>query len=249
MDCALAAAQCASERSRSSLISICRLTGCVEPRCSRCGRLADVTAFQTLLDAAAADPRSSAWDDIRQQSCHQGTCDPASAVLLPWLARTCAVFALEDREKALVLAGFIAVDADANSRALYADDIAILRALTLECLAAGTASDTMFVYLLQAVLGFEGNETWDKELDHVNDGEVDVRCPACQEELLIELQSEDAPLEPGLSSELAVRVHAAAARAGHESVATALTYLFGRATCTSCGTTFPLSDQMAGNSI
>lgn len=205
--------------------------------------------FQRLLDVAAADPRSPAWDEIWQQSCHQGTCDPASAVLLPWLARTCAAFALEDREQALVLAGFIAVDADANSRAVYADDIAMLRALTLECLATGTASETMFVYLLQAVLGFEGDETWGKELDHVNDGEVDVQCPACQEELLIELQSDGALVEPGLSSGLAVRMHAAAVRAGHESVATAFTCLFGRATCTSCGTMFPLADRVAGNSI
>nr|WP_146218388.1 hypothetical protein [Micromonospora acroterricola] len=50
----------------------------------------------------------------------------------------------------------------------------------------------------------EGDEIWGKELDHVNDGEVDVRCPACEEELLVELD-ENGPVEPGRSSELAVR--------------------------------------------
>jgi hypothetical protein len=33
-----------------------------------------------VLDAAAADPASAAWDVIWQESCHQGTRDPASAV-------------------------------------------------------------------------------------------------------------------------------------------------------------------------
>ncbi|WBC14660.1 hypothetical protein O7600_26790 [Micromonospora sp. WMMA1998] len=216
---------------------------------SRCGTLAGVTDFQALLDAAAVDPRSPAWDKIWAQSCHQGTCDPASAVLLPWLARTCAALPAEDREKALALAGFIAVDAEANSRTLYADDIAILRALALDSMATGTTSDEMFVYILQAVLGFEGDETWGKELDHLNDGEVDVQCPACDEELLIELESQDSPVEPGLPSPLAARLHTMAVQAGRESVATGITYLFGRVTCASCEATFPLADHLAGHAL
>jgi hypothetical protein len=89
-----------------------------------------VTSLQEALDAAADDPASPAWDLIWQESCHQGTCDPASAVLLPWLARTCANLSPQDRERGVVLAGFIAVDADDLSRGLYAGDIATLRALT-----------------------------------------------------------------------------------------------------------------------
>lgn len=69
-----------------------------------------MTRLQEALDAAADDPASPAWDVIWQESCHQGTCDPASAVLLPWLARTCANFSPQDRERAVLLAGFIAVD-------------------------------------------------------------------------------------------------------------------------------------------
>jgi hypothetical protein len=205
-----------------------------------------VTSFQEALDAAAADPGSPAWDLIWQESCHQGTCDPASAVLLPWLARTCAIFRPQDRERAVVLAGFIAVDADDKSRGLYADDIAALRALTLECLASGGSSDTMFVYLQQAVLGFDGDEVWGKELDRINDGEVDVQCPACAEDLLIDLQSGGSSIEPGFSSQLATRLHAEALRVGHESVATALTFLFGRMSCPVCGATFNVADEVTG---
>jgi hypothetical protein len=206
-----------------------------------------VTSLQEALDAAADDPASPAWDLIWQESCHQGTCDPASAVLLPWLARTCANLSPQDRERGVVLAGFIAVDADDLSRGLYAGDIATLRALTLECLASGGSSDTMFVYLQQAVLGFDGDEVWGKELDRINDGEVDVQCPACAEDLLVDLQSGDSSIEPGLSSQLATRVHAEALRVGHESVATSLTYLFGRMICPVCGITFNPADEVTGS--
>lgn len=207
-----------------------------------------MTSFQEVLDAAAADPSSPAWDVVSRESCHQGTCDPASAVLLPWLARTCATFPPQDRERAVVLAGFIAVDADDKSRRLYADSIAALRALTLECLASGGSSDTIFVYLQQAVLGFDGDEVWGRELDRINDGEVDVRCPACAEDLVIDLQPDASAIEPGLSSPLATRLHAEASRVGYESVAIALTYLFGRMSCPVCDATFNVADEVTGSS-
>ncbi|MEU1395012.1 hypothetical protein ABZ403_02920 [Micromonospora zamorensis] len=204
-----------------------------------------MTILSEVLDFAAADPASPAWDLLWQESCHQGSCDPASAVLLPWLARTCAAFSREDREKAVMLAGFIAVNASDADRGAYTDEIAALRALAVDCL-LGASSDSMFVYLQQAILGFDGDEIWGKELDHVNDGEVDVQCPECEEELLVDLQSEDSPIEPGLCSELAGRLHAEAVQAGRESVATVLTYLFGRLSCPGCGTRFDLADHLPG---
>src|SRR5438552_15936804 len=80
-----------------------------------------------------------------------------------------------------------------------------------------------------------GDKIWGKELDHINDGEIDVQCPECGEELLVDLHSDDSPIEPGLCSELAGRLHAEAVQAGRESVATALTHLFGRLSCPGCG--------------
>jgi hypothetical protein len=142
-------------------------------------KLHQVTISSEVLESAAADPASPAWDIIWQESCHQGTCDPNSALLLPWLAQTCAAFSRGDREKAVVLAGFIAVDASDADRGTYTAEIAALRALAVDCL-LGASTDSMFVYLQQAVLGFDGDEIWGKELDHINDGEVDVQCPECQ---------------------------------------------------------------------
>ena len=156
-----------------------------------------------------------------------------------------AGFAPEDRERAVVLAGSIAVDASNADRARYADEITSLRALALDRLPRAS-SDNMFVYLQQAVLGFEGDEIWGKQLDRINDGEVDVQCPECEEELLVDLPSEDPSIQPGLSSDIAARLHAYAVQAGRESVATALTYLFGQVTCPTCGTRFDLAEHLAG---
>jgi hypothetical protein len=209
------------------------------------GKVQQVKISPEVLESAATDPASPAWDVIWQESCHQGTCDPASAVLLPWLAQTSTAFAPQERENAVVLAGCIAVDADDASRAEYADEIAALRALAMDCLSSAS-SDSMFAYLQQAVLGFDGDEIWGKELDCINDGEVDVQCPECEEELLVSLEPEDSSIEPGLSSELAGRLHAEAVRANRDSVATVLTYLFGRLSCPNCGTRFNLADHLAG---
>jgi hypothetical protein len=198
-----------------------------------------------VLASAAADPASPAWTAIWKASCHQGTCFPASALLLPWLAHTCAAFSPQEREKALTLAGFIAVDAADADRAMYAGEISALRALAAESL-HHASSDSMFVYLQQAILGFDGDEIWGKELDHINDGEVDVQCPECEEDLLVDLEPADASIEPGLSSELAGRLHAEAAQANRDSVATALTNLFGRLSCPDCGTRFNVADHLSG---
>ncbi|MGX6606493.1 hypothetical protein ACWKSP_30865 [Micromonosporaceae bacterium Da 78-11] len=198
-----------------------------------------------VLRVAAEDPDSAAWDVIWAQSCHQGTCDPASAVLLPWLATTIGMFAGVRREIPLALAGFIAVDATAAGRAAYAVDIAALRALAVDGL-AGASTDTAFVHLQQAILGFDGAEIWGKELDRLNDGEVDVRCPECDEETLVDLLGDDPEITPGLSGEPAGRLHAEAAQAGREAVAAGLTRLFGRIDCPGCGLAVTLADHLAG---
>lgn len=72
-----------------------------------------------VLQAAAADSASPAWKTVWAQCCHQGTCDPASAALLPWLASTIAGFVSAQREMPLSLAGLIAADATDADRASY----------------------------------------------------------------------------------------------------------------------------------
>ncbi|SCG40849.1 hypothetical protein GA0070619_1025 [Micromonospora zamorensis] len=85
----------------------------------------------------------------------------------------------------------------------------------------------------------------DADVSHIKGGEAELECPACESELLLCLEPGESTIEPGLSSELAKRLHAEAVQAGREFVATSLTKLFGRFTCPECRTTFNIADQVA----
>jgi hypothetical protein len=198
-----------------------------------------------VLRAAAADPASPAWKVVWERSGHQGTRDPGSAVLLPWLATTIAAFVDDQRETPLALAGFIAVDATDADRATYANEIEALRGLAIDR-HHGATDDPVFVYLLQAILGFEGDEIWGKQLDHLNDGEVDVQCPECDEDMLLDLLTDQSEITPGSPSELAERLHAQAVGAGREAIAACLIRLFGRVVCPECSASFNVADNLAG---
>lgn len=197
-----------------------------------------------MIDAAA-DPRSAAWDVVWHETIDQGEAVMGSETLLPWLATVCAGFSISEREKALVLAGLIAVDTVDPERERYAGEIAVLRALTVENLVAGASDERMFVYLQQAVLGFDGDDTWGRRLDLINDGEADVECPSCEAELLLSLDPADSEIEPDLSPDLAAHLHAEAIAAGFPEVAAAIGLLFGRFRCPDCDTDFRIAERMA----
>ncbi|WP_430790884.1 hypothetical protein [Actinoplanes sp. G11-F43] len=189
-----------------------------------------------ILDAAAADPRSPAWDVVWNDTCDQGYATEGSERLLPWLARVCADFTPAERERPLVLAGFLALDA--TDRIHRSDEITALRLLARESLEAGASDARMYVYLQQAVLGLDGDQTWGRALDLVNDGEADVTCPACDTETLVSLDPSDSPVTAALDHPLAARLHEQAVAAGFPEVAASVALLFGRMDCPSCGDTF-----------
>ncbi|MEU8658288.1 hypothetical protein [Actinoplanes philippinensis] len=204
-----------------------------------------MTVLEQALVEAAADARSAAWDIVWHESIDQGSAVVGSAALLPWLASVCGRFAAGEREKPLVLAGLIAVDTVDGERERHAGAIAALRALTLENLAAGASDERIFVYLQQAVLGFDGDDVWGRRLDLINDGEADVECPSCEADLVVSLDPDDSEIEPDLSAELAGRLHAEAVAAGFPEVAAAVGLLFGRGVCPECGTSFSVAEQLA----
>jgi hypothetical protein len=137
------------------------------------------------------------------------------------------------------------VDATDADRATYANEIEVLRGLTADRLSE-VSDDRAFVSLLKAIRGFEGDELWGKELDRLNDGEVDVQCPECDEERLVDLLGDDPEITPGLPSELAERLHAEAVIADRQTVAAGLTHLFGWIICRECGASFNLAGSLAG---
>lgn len=208
-------------------------------------RLARVRISPDVLRAAASDSASPTWAVVWEQSCHQGTCHPDSAALLPWLAETIAGFVGDQREKPLALAGFIAVDAANADRTTFANEIKALRALAVDRLPQAS-DDAAFVYLLQAICGLEGNEVWGKELDRLIDGEADVHCPECDEETLVDLLTGEPEITPGSLSERTYRLHAEAVSADRGAVAAGLARLFGRMICPECGAAFDIADNLAG---
>lgn len=145
---------------------------------------------------------------------------------------------------------------------LYAEALAALRRQTDEWLATPT-DPRSFVFRLQAVMGLEGDELWGAELGRIVHDEVEVECPQCGTSLFVafgedghfathedyatKADVEQTPLLPATPADLdgvGQRMHLVSVQAGQQSVVTALTYLFGHATCTQCRTMLRVSEQI-----
>ncbi|MER5642710.1 hypothetical protein ABT095_37960 [Kitasatospora sp. NPDC002227] len=104
-------------------------------------------------------------------------------------------------------------------------------------------------------------------LDNLVQGEYEVECLDCEVSLFIVLGEdgffscsddyalrdvERTPLRPADPAELeglAKQLHDRALADGQPVVALRLTYLFGRAACTDCGTVFSVADSVVANAI
>ncbi|KQV14869.1 hypothetical protein ASE03_30280 [Kitasatospora sp. Root187] len=144
-----------------------------------------------LLNQIEADPSFERWDDLWSPLCHQGTVYPASFAALPWLAAMALADDQSERLRALVLAGAIVAGADqthgaGDVRAKYAPEIADLLRVANEH--RSTVSDrTGYGYLLQAILGFEGDPVWSGNLTWgLENKAYDVSCPGCEAYLSVE---------------------------------------------------------------
>ncbi|AEV86812.1 hypothetical protein ACWT_5794 [Actinoplanes sp. SE50] len=215
-----------------------------------------------LLAAAAADPYADAWDSLHEKAGQERFLDADEAFLIPRLADLAGRYAPADRDNVLMLAGRIAADLDEANWPRYAEAFATMHRLADDWLVTPIDPGS-FVYRLQAVLALEGDEVWGAELDRIGNDEVEVECPQCTTSLFVAFGKdgcfathedyatkpdvEQTPLLPAEPAELTgvgQRLHLMSLAAGQQSVAAALTYLFGRATCTQCGTTFRVSEQV-----
>ena len=91
------------------------------------------------------------------------------------------------------------------------------------------------VYVMQALLAFEGDRVWGRELERLNDGEIDGRCTGCGIDLIFTIPGN---VEPRLSEELpepGARLRTLAVRAGDLDLASRLCDLFGWTDCQHCG--------------
>ncbi|MFE6749405.1 hypothetical protein ACFVGM_26420 [Kitasatospora purpeofusca] len=222
-----------------------------------------------LLDRIEADPSDEHWSALWSALCHQGSVYSASFAALPRLTAI-ATTAADPKEQvnavqlaAAIVAGADQLNAVGDLRAKHAQDIGVLLHKANEHLR--TAPDrTDYVYLLEAVLAFEGVPVWGEELAcGLVHEEYQTSCPRCETDLFIAIGEygyfstsgdyalqddvEKAPLlpaDPGDLHGIGLRLHSLALGDGQGDVATALTYLFGGARCTDCGADFVVADRM-----
>ncbi|WP_074308769.1 hypothetical protein [Micromonospora cremea] len=221
-----------------------------------------MTTVEELLAEAAADPRAAAWGVLYERACQEGFDEAGEALLIARLANIASEFLPADRDEVLVLAGKLAVDMDERSHRRHADTLAQLRHLATDWLPTPTDAQS-FIYRLRAVMALEGDMLWGEELERLIHDEVEVECPQCETSLFIAFGDrghfathEDyatksdvaqTPLLPATSVDLegvGLRLYRMSTEVGQQSVAEAVTHVFGRATCTHCGNTFRVSDQV-----
>ena len=225
-----------------------------------------------LLARAEPDQRSPVWTELWSRLCHQGTVYPASFPALSMLTEIAGRWSSAERTMPLALAGDIVASVDqpygdVDPQVSYPLEIARLRALTEETLQSAELADdsSTYVYMLKALLAFEGVEVWGEQLDGLNTEEYEVACPRCDEESFVafgrygaftthdsmyvrDTDSPRLPLLPADPAELVgigKRLHARAIADGHPDVATKLTYVFGRADCPTCGERFRVDDAIS----
>ncbi|WP_229073398.1 hypothetical protein [Actinoplanes sp. DH11] len=202
-----------------------------------------MTTVEEMLAAAEADAYSYAWDSLLEEVRHVGIHDDERALLIERLPAITARFAPADRDNVLLLAGHLAADVDEAAWPRHAEALTALRSLAGDWLAS-PADAGLFIHRLQAAVALEGDELWGAELHRIDENEIELECPHCGTTLALVLGP---PLRPAAPADLdgaGRRLHEASLEAGQPSVATALTYLFGRTTCTECDHRFRVSDQV-----
>lgn len=215
-----------------------------------------------LLAAAAPDPRARAWDTLYEAVRHAGLVESDRDILLRRLPGIAVRYAPADRDNVLMLAGQIAAELDEAVWPRYEGELAELRALTGDWL-PNPVDSRGFVYRLQAVMALDGDTVWGAELERIGHDEIEVECPRCWTMLFVVFGADGhfatdedyattpdvrrtalLPAEPASLTGAGQQLHILSMRAGQQSVADALLYLFGRATCPQCGETFRVADQV-----
>lgn len=225
-----------------------------------------------LLGQASPDGSSQVWSDLWSRLCHQGSVYSASHAAIPALAEMAQQWPAPARFEPILLAAAIVAGIDQpwhlpDVHSTYAAQIEILATLTRRALAHRSlaADAATYVYVLQALLAFEGVEVWGNQLNGINDEEYEVPCPHCDTENFVVfgkygrfstldgryMEAAEAPREPlepaspANLSPLARRLHSQALADGHPEVADKITYLFGDARCVDCGRMFRVDEAVS----
>ena len=217
-----------------------------------------------LLAGAAAGARG-AWEDLWSRLCHQGTVYSASYAALPRLAQLAADWRHGVLNEPLFLATSIIASSDgpqapAAVRGQHPEAAAVLREVA-ERAVTEAHDDTYFVYAVQALLATEGDSVWATRLEALANGELELSCSRCAEQLLVDLDAspsaarswEDAslattvvrPVEPTDLVGAEARVHRLALDAGRNDAVASLLRLFGVLACPRCDLESRMADALA----
>ncbi|RAK26236.1 hypothetical protein B0I29_12886 [Actinoplanes lutulentus] len=226
----------------------------------------DSIAVGRLLGRLEHQPTTELWNELERKLAVEAECWYLEGfAALPALARIVQSGAETDRLRALDLAAVIVRTLHQNH--LYDDVVrANSEAVTTLCGFARTrlttSSDLPLTRLLQDTLAFAGYTFWSSISLDFTDEHYHVSCPHCSTRLAIVIgeyghysafrhyQDGDIdriPLNPTAPDELTGTsrwMHDAAAAGGDMLLAEGLTYLFGKATCCLCGSTFNLADWL-----
>ncbi|MFJ5310184.1 hypothetical protein [Streptomyces sp. NPDC088350] len=207
------------------------------------------------------------WQELWGSLCHQGSVYDASWAAMPVLVDIALGRAPGGPIQAVTMAGLITTDPDELCRKRYAREIAELLAVARRLRADPSQDSHTFVYLQMAVLAFEDSSVWAEALEGVNSEEYDLECPECEEGLFVafgsygiftsagdyvtgagkedtEGRTELVPATPDQLDGIGARLHGEAVEFGQTEVATALTYVFGKASCPSCEAVFTVSEEV-----
>lgn len=216
-----------------------------------------------LLVAAGLDD-TAAWEELWGRLCHQGTVSTASYAAIPHLAGLALQAEPSGYIQALALSAAIvgSEDGPETSEAIryrYASDVREMRTAAERNLPFARG-DVEFVYGVQALLAFEGVQTWKNHLESIADGEVGLECPTCNQFLLLALegaaelegskaedpimQATGVPADPRRLDPGADRAYSIAISQQRSNVAAAMLRLFGRAHCPHCGDDFDVASAL-----
>lgn len=230
-----------------------------------------------LNDLEANHTDTDTWEELIDCIHHQGSIYAETLPAMPRLTTFATTWPLAECVEPLILLGHVVASANsgpedtrAEMRRSYAGQLSSLIPRVKECLAAPEVynkeeeeNGILFVYLLSALLAFEGESQWDEKIEALVNGEYNLECPECGNYTYIVVDAEGGfaaaehyisvedtprvPLVPATSEELnplGSRLYGLAKRQKREVLAMHLLQLFGSAKCPACEKVFSIEKPL-----
>jgi hypothetical protein len=214
-----------------------------------------------LLAHLDPDPKSPVWNELWGRVCHQYSTFSASPHVLPFLFSAAQAWVPESRVMPLALAGGIVAAPETNLKG-FRSVIQQLGSLARDTLDRANLSRNDRVYLVQAMMAFDGDRVWGHALERVNDGEFSAVCPACRKDLYVVVgdeafccvedwvrsgeahRSHIAPNAPERLAGTGRALHTLCIASGDLELGKWICQVFGTSTCPNCTQPFDIANAV-----